>query len=264
MEFMHRRGNDLSQLKGFTLIEVIIVIAILAVVAGAMAPIASRAIDSSRQDQTVKRQQLIYQAMLGDPSAPGSGFLSDVGRLPGANLTELALIGSLPAYSISSCGIGSGWHGPYLLDGVDSSGRPIDGWGMPMDLVSGQIRSGGPDRNMSAAADNFLYPSNSITTNNINGSIVLNVKALDNSTGQPTFVFASGQAIFYFAQNGQMQSQTLASTSGVYPSTSLPQGIHAITVTGDPDGAGSQPALTKTLSVYCPGGGTIHQVVSLR
>jgi prepilin-type N-terminal cleavage/methylation domain-containing protein len=261
---MQRRRKDRSQSKGFTLIEVIIVIAILGIVAGAMAPLASRAIDSSRQDLTVKRQQLIYQAILGDPSAPGSGFLSDIGKMPGNNLSELALLGSLPAYSVQACGVGSGWRGPYLLDGVDSSGHPLDGWGMPMDLVSGQIRSGGPDRDMATVADNLLYPSTPITINNINGSLVLNVKALDNSTGQPTFVFAAGQATIYSAQNGAMQSETLTSTTGAYPNTSLSQGIHAITVTGDPDGAGPQPALTKTISIYCPGGGTVHQVVSLR
>jgi prepilin-type N-terminal cleavage/methylation domain-containing protein len=266
MALMKHRGDNPSE--GFTLIEVIVVIAILAIVAGAMAPLASRAIDSARQDQTLKRQQLIYQTIFGDASAPGSGFLSDIGRLPTTDLAELAVIGNLPAYSIKACGVGSGWRGPYLLDGVDSSGRPLDGWGTPMDLVGGQIRSAGPDHDMTTAADNLLYPSNPITINNINASIAITVKALDNSTGQPVFVPAGGQAIVYFAQNGQMQSQTLASATGVYvfptAGSSLPQGIHAITATGDPDGAGSQPALTRTITVYCPGGGTVHETLSLR
>jgi len=267
-QLLQSRRNDLSRSKGFTLIEVIIVIAILAIVAGAMAPLAGRAIDSSRQDQTLRRQQLIYKAILGDPESPGSGFLSDVGRLPNTNLVELAVIGSLPVYSIQTCGIGMGWRGPYLLEGVDTSGRPLDGWGTPMDLVNGQIRSAGQDHNISTAADNLLYPPNPITVNNINGSITFTVMALDNSTSQPTFVPAAGQAAVYFAQDGQMQSFLLTSATGVYtcPSSgaSLPQGIHAITATGDPDGAGPQPALTRTITVYCPGGGTVHQVVALR
>jgi prepilin-type N-terminal cleavage/methylation domain-containing protein len=265
---MQLRRNDLLLSKGFTLIEVIIVIAILAILAGAMAPLAGRAIDSSRQDETVRRQKLIYQAILGDPSSPGSGFLSDVGRLPATSLTELAVIGSLPAYAIQTCGVGMGWRGPYLLEGVDSTGRPLDGWGTPMDLVGGQIRSAGPDKSMSSAADNLLYPPNPIATNNINGSIVFSVMAMDNSSSQPTFVPAAGQAIVYYAQNGQMQSFSLTSTTGAYvcPATglSLPQGIHAITVTGDPDGSGPQLALTRSITVYCPGGGTVHQVVALR
>lgn len=264
---MQLRRNDFSRSKGFTLIEVIVVIAILAIVAGAMAPLAGRAIDSSRQDLTLRRQQLIYRAILGDPSSPGSGFLSDVGRLP-SSLVELATMGTLPAYSIQACGVGMGWRGPYLLEGVDSAGRPLDGWGTPMDLVNGQIRSAGPDHSMSSSSDNLLYPPNPIATNNINGSIAFTVMALDSSSGQSVFVPAAGQATVCFAQNGQMQSYLLTSATGVYvcPASglSLPQGIHAVTATGDPDGAGPQPARTGTVTVYCPGGGTVHQVMALR
>ncbi len=253
---------------GFTLIEVIIVIAILGVLAGAMAPLAVRMVDSTRQDRTVQRQQLIYTAILGIPSAPGSGFLSDVGRLPGTNLTELAVAGALPSYSMQPCGVGMGWRGPYLLEGVDASGRPLDGWGTPMDLVNGQIRSAGPDRSIITTADNLLYPSTPITLNNVNGSIGLEVLALDSSTALPIFVPAGGQATVFYAQNGLMQSQVIASPSGsyVFPTAglSLPQGIHAVSVTGDPDGAGPLPPLSRTITVFCPGGGTTHQTVALR
>jgi len=253
---------------GFTLIEMIIVIAIMAIVAGAMAPLAVRMIDSSRQDTTVKRQQLIYQAILGDPSTHGTGFLSDMGRIPGGNLTELAVQGALPSYVIQACGVGMGWRGPYLLEGTDQTGRPLDGWGTPMDFSGGQIRSAGPDRSMATTADNLYYPAVPITANNIYGSIAIKVFALDTSTAQPTYVPAGGQATIYFAQNGTMQSVTAASANGsyIFPTAglNLPQGIHAINVTGDPDGPGPQPPVTNSITVFCPGGGTAHQTVALR
>jgi prepilin-type N-terminal cleavage/methylation domain-containing protein len=265
---MNLPQHSRSTQEGFTLIEVIIVIAVLAVLAGAMAPLAVRMVDSSRQDLTLKRQQLIYQAILGDITAPGSGFLSDIGRIPDSTMTELSVRGSLPIYSIQACGVGMGWRGPYLLDGVDSNGQPLDGWGMPMVLVGGQITSAGPDRSMTTVADNLYYPSTPLTVNNVNGSIVLEVFALDNSTAQPTFVPSGGQATVFYALNGTMKSLTTASLSGsyVFPATggTLPQGIHSITVIGDPDGPGIQPALTRTLTVYCPGGGTAHQTLALR
>jgi hypothetical protein len=252
--------------SGFSLIEVIVIIAILAVVAGAMAPLAVRVIDSSCQDLTLKRQQAIYQAILGDPTTPGYGFLSDIGRLPGANLTELAVQGTLPLYSIQTCGVGMGWRGPYVLDGVNAAGQILDGWGTPMDLFNGQIRSAGPDHDMSTASDNLLYPTTPITVNNVNSSIVLEVFALDNSTGQPMYVPAGGQAIVYYAQNGLMQSLTMASPTGsyVFPTggASLPQGIHAVTVTGDPPPP--QSPVTNTIIIYSPGGGTVQQTVALR
>jgi prepilin-type N-terminal cleavage/methylation domain-containing protein len=254
--------------SGFTLIEMIVVIAILAIVAGAMAPLSIRMIDGSRQDLTLKRQQLIYQAVFGDSSAHGSGFLSDIGRIPGGALTELAVQGSLPSYSIQPCGVGMGWRGPYLLEGVDGAGQPMDGWGTPMDFANGQIRSAGPDHSMITTADNLYYPSTPITINNINGSIAIATFALDNSTAQPIFVPAGGQATVYFAQNGSTHSMTASSLTGSYifpaPGVNFPQGIHAISVTGDPDGVGPQASLTRTITVFCPGGGTAHQTVALR
>jgi prepilin-type N-terminal cleavage/methylation domain-containing protein len=254
--------------SGFTLIEAIIVIAILAVVAGAMAPLAVQSINGSRRDTTIRRQELIYRAILGDSSAPGSGFLSDIGRLPSANLAELAMQAGLPLYALQPCGIGMGWRGPYLLEGINAAGLPIDAWGSPMTLSGGQILSAGPDQNMGTAADNLVYPSTPITLNNVNGSIALTVTVLDTSTSQPAFVPAAGQATVCYSQNGSMQSFVLASPSGSYtfppPGNSLPQGIHALTVTGDPDGAGSQPSRSNSVSIYTPGGGTIYQSIALR
>jgi prepilin-type N-terminal cleavage/methylation domain-containing protein len=278
--------------SGFTLIEVIIVIAILAVVAGAMAPLAVQSINGSRRDLTNKRQEFIYRAIFGDPSAPGSGFISDIGRLPALNLAELTTPGSLPIYSLQPCGsrspylsegistaglpidvlqpcgIGMGWRGPYLLEGANAAGLPVDGWGTPMVLQEGQIRSAGPDQNMNTVADNLVYPSTPIASNNINGSIVLTVTALDTSTSQPVFVPAAGQATVYYSQNGLLQSYVLTSASGSYIFTpqgrSLPQGIHAITVTGDPDGPGPQPSKTNSMNICVIGGGTMYQTIALR
>jgi prepilin-type N-terminal cleavage/methylation domain-containing protein len=254
-----------SSSTGFTLIEMIIAIAIMAILAGAMAPLAVRTINGSRQDETLKRQQLIYQAIFGDPAAHGSGFLSDIGRIPGGNLAELAVQGNLPPYSLQAGNVGMGWRGPYLLEGVNGTGLPIDGWGTPMDFAGGQIRSAGPDQLMGTIADNFYYPPAPITANNLRGSIKIEVVALDTSAAQPNFVAAGGQMTVYFAQDGAQQPPiTILSPIGSYTFSNLPQGIHAITVTGDPDGGGPQLSLTRTLTVFCPGGGSIHQVVALR
>jgi hypothetical protein len=66
-----------------------------------------------------------------------------------------------------------------------------------------------------------------------------------------------------------MQSVVVASPSGsyIYPPVGVgfPQGIHAINITGDPDGVvGSQPAIARMITLYCPGGGTAHQSIALR
>lgn len=265
---MNNTRRQSASSAGFSLIEVIIVIAILAIVAGAMAPMAVRTIDSSRQESTLKRQQKVYEAIFGDPSVHGTGFLNDIGRIPGTNLTELVIRGTLPPYAIQPCGVGMGWRGPYLLEAVDAQGRPLDGWGTPMDFANGQIRSAGPDRSMSAGADNLYYPAVPITANNVYGRIALDALVLDTSTEQAIYVPAAGQATLCYARDGAMQTVTAASATGIYsfPSAglNLPQGIHAIQVTGDPDGAGPQPSVTRSFTVFCPGGGTSHQTVALR
>jgi general secretion pathway protein G len=252
---------------GFTLIEMIIVIAIMSIVAGAMAPMAVQMIGNSRQDATLKRQQLVYRAIWGDPELHGTGFLNDIGRIPAANLTELAVQGTLPSYAVQACGVGMGWRGPYLLEGVDSTGHPLDAWGTPMIFVGTpsafQICSAGPDQLMSTA-DDLRYPSTPMTANNVNGSISLDVKVLDTSAATPNYVPVAGPATIYYAQNGQMQFVNAASAAAA-AGVILPQGIHAITVTRDLDGAaGPMPSLTGTITVFCPAGGTVHQTVALR
>src|SRR5206468_10676930 len=80
---------------GFTLIEIILAIAVMAILAGALAPLASRSIDNSREDLTRQRERQIFQAIMGADSDDAGGFLADIGRLP-ASLTELAARGALP------------------------------------------------------------------------------------------------------------------------------------------------------------------------
>jgi hypothetical protein len=243
---------------------VIIVIAMLAIVAGAMAPMAVRTIDGSRKEATLKRQQMLYQAIFGDPASHGTGFLCDIGRTPGQDLTELALRGNLPTYATQSCGAAMGWRGPYVLEGVDKAGHPLDGWGEPMDFANGQIRSKGPDRNLNNDADNLNYPSTAITANRIYGSIVLEAVALDTSATPPTYVAAGGSATLCFARDGAMQTPKSTSSEGNYTFSNIPQGIQTISVTGDPDGIGKQQPLTRLITVFCPAGGSIHKTVALR
>jgi prepilin-type N-terminal cleavage/methylation domain-containing protein len=248
---------------GFTLIEMIIVIAIMSILAGAMAPMAVQMIGNSRRDATLKRQQLIYQAIWGDPELHGTGFLSDIGRIPDQDLMELvvgknALGQYLPLYAVQASGVGAGWRGPYLLDGVDNTGRPLDAWGTPMDFTNGQIRSAGPDQVMSTA-DDLCYPSTPITANNVYGSISLEVEVLDTAAAPPKYVpINTGQVTYYYAKDGAILPSALPIASSNMASVKLHQGIHAISVKD------SVTSLTSTLTVFCPAGRTVHQTIVLR
>ncbi len=253
-------GN--RRVNGFTLIEVIVVIAIMAILAGALAPIAIRSLDSSRIDLTQKRLKAAYEAIMGADGQSGSGFLADIGRLPNATLTELLAQSGLPLYTTAHTGnVGMGWRGPYLLDGI-LAGRPVDGWGTPLTLAGGQIRSAGPDC-IAGNADDMVYPSQPIAFTT--GIINVNVQVLD-ATGGGAYVQKGTGTTFYWAVNGVETSQAVTlPLNGPFVSPLLPQGIHALIVSGDPDGpAGPQPPVTATLTVFCRAGATVFQNVGLR
>jgi general secretion pathway protein G len=252
---------------GFTLIEVILVIAVMAILAGAMVPLATRSINSSREDLTRKRELQISEAIMGSDDDEGGGFLSDVGRLP-ASLSELTARGSLPLYNTANAGaVGMGWRGPYLKDGLDSSGQPVDAWGTPFDYGvagAGRIRSAGADHAI-GTSDDLVYPSNALTNNDLTTTVNFSIKVLDSSAAPPVYIDnpVVQSTTIYLTSNGAQSS--LPPYPGPSPfSASLSRGIHAITITADPDGAGLQLPITKTITLSCRGGNTLQQTIILR
>ena len=132
-----------------------------------------------------------------------------------------------------------------------------DGWGQPMDFYNGQIRSGGPDLTKGAPndADDITYPS--VAFGPANGNINLVASIIDGTTGTP--VTFGTQAVAYYASNGAMLQTPLQLANGTYSFNNLPQGVHAISITQGP-----LPGTTRTLTVYCPAGGTVQQTVTFR
>ncbi|MCQ8117093.1 type II secretion system protein [Methylomonas rosea] len=143
--------------RGFTLLEMLLVIFLMALVASTGLMLTEGVEDQAKYDETKRRMELIRKAIIGDPSrtvngAPEiSGFVADMGRLP-LCLAELLRVGDevLPATDPrtfeSSCddtvivsewnldqdtGVGVGWRGPYLQVIPESGGglRFRDGYG---------------------------------------------------------------------------------------------------------------------------------------
>ncbi|MEM9643485.1 MAG: prepilin-type N-terminal cleavage/methylation domain-containing protein [Planctomycetota bacterium] len=146
--------------KGLTLIELVVVLAILAALAGVAVRSLEPIADQARHESTQKDLNNIEQAYLNGSTTGGSnlsysGFLADVGRLPqsvGVDaerwLSELWENPGLPNYSIANFNdpnttedessrtnnpilVASGWRGPYLLL-PPGSNTLRDGYGRPM------------------------------------------------------------------------------------------------------------------------------------
>jgi prepilin-type N-terminal cleavage/methylation domain-containing protein len=133
---------------GFTLIEVLVVFAILGVMASLAAGIASVNRDQTAFEETIVTLEEVKTAILGNPDVHingahrFSGYVTDMGELPellgtyrqpvGLWTDRLRLYGkaNLPGWVHTGASrIWVGWNGPYMKV---STGVLTDGWGNPL------------------------------------------------------------------------------------------------------------------------------------
>lgn len=133
---------------GFTLMEMIIAVAIMAIVVGAAVPVTSRVVTYRARKATNEELALLAEA--------STEFFRDTGRLPDAVAELLTDPGD------------SGWRGPYLpgvvadeLSGL--TGYEVDAWSRPYSVSAagdvltiasrGEDASFGTDRDLTLATD---------------------------------------------------------------------------------------------------------------
>jgi len=118
--------------RGFTLLEVIIAIAIIGIMIGAVAPVAHRQLVAAREDATRQELERLRDALV--------AYYEDIGAFPGEGVGLAALVGT---------GGPAGWQGPYLESGDKDPAAAVatDAFGEPYvyDLAPSVLPAGAAD-----------------------------------------------------------------------------------------------------------------------
>ena len=200
--------------RGFSLLEMVVALAVLAAVVSFLAPTLLSTVNAGRSDSTATEMAMIYRAILGDQRTT-FGYLGDVGDYP-ASLADLVV---KPASNPA------GWNGPYIQNPRFDGGKLVDPYGQPYEYYFVNptsaadrlaIISRGPDglstntaanpnawangmftgtaEPISASysagannADNIVYPALDATNTNVFnidtlGTLTLNIQNYDSNT----------------------------------------------------------------------------------
>lgn len=157
--------------RGFSLIEVAVAVAIMAILAGAAAPLIMKSVDQAREQKTRENLKTAFEAMFGARDRRTMNMMADYGYQPAAAadlraLTTQNASGATQAYGVSAVvPYFWGWNGPYWTGSVraqaGTNGLPVDAWGRPIivRMIGGgpQLVSYGADGILSA--DDIVYPT---------------------------------------------------------------------------------------------------------
>jgi prepilin-type N-terminal cleavage/methylation domain-containing protein len=232
--------------SGFSLIEILVAMALLSLLAGATAAVSVRVLRGNLRERALLRMRAILTAMVGDAERGDHGYLGDMGELPEADLIDLFIRGGRPAGIADAVdGIMSGYNGPYILEGADAARGFVDPWNTPYVYAAGvaQLTSLGPDR-QAGGGDDIQYPSVAPV---LSGTVTVLVKG-QLASGGPPIALRSDEATVQVTHTSAATntrafapvSPTGGAGSGTWrTNNALHLGRHAVIVTGlNASGAG--------------------------
>jgi len=216
-----------SRTAGFTLIEITLVLAVLAILAAAVTPMVLQQIVNAKVEATRAEAKLLHEAIMGGPDVAGSfGFFGDMGRFP-RSFEELVRpdAGAALFSTATFRNVGMGWKGPYINTGDSADDYLVDAFGRRYEgAPTGQVRSAGPD-GVFNTDDDVVYPPKAPSPV---GRLMVTVKRMAAEDIGYTLDPAGYTVRLYYSNNGQQAFVE----DGVAPFVfeNVPQGFHAIVV----------------------------------
>src|SRR3972149_2962273 len=222
--------------KGFTLVEVIVILVVLSILAAMAVPVALRIFERTAEDTTREEMDNIKKALLGNPQKLQTSFrndfglLGDIGCLPstaGGGLDRLLTQGSLPAWTFDSTKqAGAGWKGPYI---TGTPGEDFKKDQLGNDYV--YAPAAGPCPLTATLTSNGL--DQTTTSDDITVTIVANyttatIRGTVKNTGGAGL--AGVPVELYYPDNGTLTTVTVPGTdaNGNYSFSSVPFGARAV------------------------------------
>ena len=249
-----------SKADGFSLIEIIVVVGIISILAGATAPFVVIEMRRARLNDTSERMVRLIDGIVGRPLDGYFGYVGDMGGVP-ASLQDLVVQGTQPNFAQSIYGFGVGWNGPYVHELGPLGDATRDAWGTAFSYngIQAQVTSAASDHSL-GTGDDLVYPASAPTTTGILTVTVLGIPSGTSTTVPLTSAEASvSVTISNSGSLGTLGTVGLAGGGPFYTATPIHVGIRAVIATGL--GTYSGLSATKVIEMYAGNASTTLTLV---
>lgn len=216
--------NALKTNRGFTLVELALVIVIMGILGSVAVLTMNTSITTAQYEQTKREMEQLSFAIVGNPETYGQGaranfgYVGDVGAFP-PNLDAL----------LTSPGGYSTWDGPYIAEGFSSNDFKKDGWNTNYTYTDTLLRSTGSGSNI----DKLVAASSTELFNRSVSGVFLDADmTMPNTTYDDSVLM---RLVYPDGSGSTTTAATNPNAFGEFAFSSVPIGNHTLSVVYIPD-----------------------------